>query len=95
MTKDYRRCVSCRKIAPKSEFWRVVKCHPSQEIAIDLGKTILQGRSAYLCRTGSCWQVKKKKNQLSKSLRSPVREDIYQQLDNLGGSPANMGKMER
>jgi uncharacterized protein len=84
MTKDYRRCVSCRKIAPKSEFWRVVKCHPSKEIAIDLGKTILQGRSAYLCRTGSCLQVARKKNQLSKSLRSPVRDNIYQQLDNLG-----------
>lgn len=84
MTKDYRRCVSCRTIAPKSEFWRVVKCHPSKEIAIDLGNTILQGRSAYLCRTGSSWQVARKKNQLSKSLRSPVRDDIYQQLDNLG-----------
>jgi uncharacterized protein len=84
MTKNNRRCVSCRKIAPKSEFWRVVKCHPSKEITIDLGKTILQGRSAYLCRTASCLQVARKKNQLSKSLRSPVRDDIYQQLDNLG-----------
>lgn len=84
MTKNNRRCVSCRKIAPKSEFWRVVKCHPSKEIMIDLGKTILQGRSAYLCRTNSCLQVARKKNQLSKSLRSPVRDDIYQQLDNLG-----------
>jgi uncharacterized protein len=80
MTKNNRRCVSCRKIAPKSEFWRVVKCHPSKEIKIDLGDTILQGRSAYLCRTNSCWQVARKKNQLGKSLRSAVRDDIYQQL---------------
>jgi predicted RNA-binding protein YlxR (DUF448 family) len=83
MTKNNRRCVSCRKIAPKSEFWRVVKCHPSKEIKIDLGNIRLQGRSAYLCRMNSCWQVARKKNQLGKSLRSPIKEDIYQQLDGL------------
>jgi uncharacterized protein len=81
MTKNNRRCVSCRKIAPKSEFWRVVKCHPSKEIKIDLGNIRLQGRSAYLCQMNSCWQVARKKNQLGKSLRSPIKDDIYQQLD--------------
>jgi predicted RNA-binding protein YlxR (DUF448 family) len=30
MVKDYRRCVSCRKVAAKSEFWRVVRSHPSK-----------------------------------------------------------------
>jgi uncharacterized protein len=78
--KNDRRCVSCRKIAPKSEFWRVVKCHPSKQIAIDLGKTLLQGRSAYLCPTAECLQLAQKKNRLSRSLKASVAEDIYHQL---------------
>ena len=79
-SKNERRCISCRKIAPKSEFWRVVKCHPSKQIAIDLGKTLLQGRSAYLCPTAECLQSAQKKNRLGRSLRAAVAEDIYHQL---------------
>lgn len=79
--KNDRRCISCRKIAPKSEFWRVVKCHPSKKIAIDMGNTLMQGRSAYLCPTGSCWQSAKKKHRLSKSLKATVTDEIYQQLE--------------
>jgi uncharacterized protein len=78
--KDYRRCVSCRKVAPKSEFWRVVKCHPTKIIAIDRGDTLMQGRSAYLCPTTECLQVAQKKNRLGRSLKAAVAEDIYQQL---------------
>jgi predicted RNA-binding protein YlxR (DUF448 family) len=80
MPKDERRCISCRKLAPRSEFWRVVRCHPSQEIKIDLELSRSQGRSAYLCPTASCLQIAQKKNRLGRSLKAPVREDIYQQL---------------
>jgi uncharacterized protein len=77
---DYRRCVSCRKVAPKSEFWRVVKCYPTKLMAIDRGDTLMQGRSAYLCPTAECLQVAQKKNRLGRSLKAAVTEDIYQQL---------------
>ncbi len=78
--KNDRRCISCRKIASKNAFLRIVKCHPSKKIAIDLGNTLMQGRSAYLCPTDSCLQSAKKKNRLSKSLKATVNDDIYQQL---------------
>jgi uncharacterized protein len=52
-------------------------------MAIDLGNTCLQGRSAYLCPTDSCLQAAQKKNRLSKSLKAPVNNDIYQQLASL------------
>jgi uncharacterized protein len=80
VTKDFRRCVSCRKIALRSEFWRVVKCHPSNQIAIDLGDTFRQGRSVYLCPTTECLQLAQKKNRLGKSLKAQVSQDIYQAL---------------
>ena len=80
MTKDFRRCVSCRKIAIRSEFWRIVRCHPSNRVAIDLGDKLLQGRSVYLCPNATCLQLAQKKNRLGKSLKVQVREDIYQAL---------------
>jgi uncharacterized protein len=83
MTKDYRRCVSCRKVAPKSEFLRVVKCHPAKNVAVDLGITLLQGRSAYICQTAECLQSAQKKHRLGKSLKAQVRDEIYQQLNSL------------
>jgi uncharacterized protein len=80
MTKDFRRCVSCRKVALRSEFWRVVRCHPSNQITIDLGDMFLQGRSVYLCPNAECLQLAQKKNRLGKSLKAPVSQDVYQAL---------------
>ncbi len=80
MSKGDRCCVSCRKVAPRTEFWRVVRCHPGKEVKIDVGDVRLAGRSAYLCRTVECLQIAQKKNRLGKSLKAPVRADIYDRL---------------
>jgi uncharacterized protein len=84
MTKDDRRCVSCRKVAPKSEFLRVVKCHPAKNVVVDVGDKLLQGRSAYICPIASCLQSAQKKHRLGKSLKAQVRDEIYQKLISLG-----------
>ena len=80
MAKDHRRCVSCRKVANRNEFWRVVRSHPSNQVAIDLGEIGLQGRSVYLCPTLECLQLAQKKNPLGRSLKTAVGEGIYQAL---------------
>jgi uncharacterized protein len=80
VTKDFRRCVSCRKVALRSEFWRVIRCHPSKQITIDLGDKFIQGRSVYLCPNAECLQLAQKKNRLGKSLKAAVGDAIYQQL---------------
>ncbi|PSB41131.1 YlxR family protein [Chamaesiphon polymorphus] len=83
MLKDWRRCVCCRKVAHKKEFWRVVKAHPSNLIKIDLGNAVIQGRSAYLCPTASCLQIAQKKNRIGRSLKAKISEEIYQQLESI------------
>lgn len=80
MPKNDRRCVSCRKIGSRSEFWRVVRCHPSKEVQIDLGMICLQGRSAYLCQTAECLELAQKKNRLGRSLKTPICDRIYHEL---------------
>ncbi|MEM1170959.1 MAG: YlxR family protein [Cyanobacteria bacterium P01_H01_bin.35] len=76
MKPNYRRCVSCKKIAPKEEFWRVVRRKKSNTIGLDEG----EGRSAYICPQVECLKIADKKNKLGRSLKAYVPEEIYQSL---------------
>lgn len=73
MQPNYRRCVSCRKLSPKQEFWRIVRDQPSQTVQLDQG----MGRSAYLCPQVGCLQAAQKKNRLGRALKASVPEGIY------------------
>ncbi len=76
MIKNHRRCVSCRRVADRTEFWRVVAVYPSQNVQLDVG----MGRSAYLCSQPACLTAAQKKNRLGRALKAPVTAEIYQQL---------------
>lgn len=76
MEPNYRRCIICRKIAPKSEFWRIVRVHPTHVVVLEQG----MGRSAYLCPQESCLKGAQKKNRLQRSLKATVPESIYGEL---------------
>ena len=76
MEPNYRRCLSCRRTAPKQEFWRVVRSHPSNTIVLDQG----MGRSAYLCQRSECLKVAQKKDRLSRVLKASVANQVYEIL---------------
>ena len=76
MKPNYRCCVSCRKVAPKHEFWRIVRIHPSHLVRLDEG----MGRSAYLCPHADCLAKAKKKNRLGRTLRTNVPPAVYETL---------------
>ncbi|MCY7272735.1 MAG: YlxR family protein [Phormidesmis sp. CAN_BIN44] len=76
MEPNYRRCVSCRRSAPKYEFWRVVRSHSSGTIVLDQGT----GRSAYLCPQSECLKAAQKKDRLSRVLKASVSDQIYKAL---------------
>ncbi|AOX03515.1 MULTISPECIES: YlxR family protein [Moorena] len=76
MKPNYRRCLSCRKVAPKQEFWRIVRVYPSRKVQLDQG----MGRSAYLCPQLSCLAAAQKKNRLGRSLRASVPKNLYDTL---------------
>ncbi|HEY9709864.1 MAG TPA: YlxR family protein [Oculatellaceae cyanobacterium] len=76
MEPNYRRCLSCRTVAPKQSFWRVVRVYPSRQVQLDKG----MGRSAYLCPQASCLTAAQKKNRLGRSLRTSVPEHLYETL---------------
>lgn len=74
--KNSRRCISCRKLAPKDSFWRIVRTYPSGQIQLEEG----MGRSAYLCPQAECLKIAEKKNTLGKSLKTNISKEIYQNL---------------
>ncbi|NJL63528.1 MAG: YlxR family protein [Methylacidiphilales bacterium] len=76
MKPNYRRCVSCRKVGLKQEFWRIVRLFPSGQVQLDEG----MGRSAYICPQASCLTAAQKKNRLGRSLHATVPEALYQSL---------------
>ncbi|MBN3945435.1 MAG: YlxR family protein [Nostoc sp. NMS7] len=76
MKPNYRRCISCRKVGLKDEFWRIVRVFPSGKVQLDQG----MGRSAYICPETSCLQAAQKKNRLGRSLQASVPETLYQSL---------------
>ena len=76
MKTNYRRCISCRKIGLKQEFWRIVRVFPSGQVQLDEG----MGRSAYICPQTDCLNAAQKKNRLGRSLHASVPETLYQVL---------------
>ncbi|MBP0016486.1 MAG: YlxR family protein [Cyanobacteria bacterium SBLK] len=81
MQKNLRRCIACRKIAPKNHFWRIVRqandtVHPEQTVQLDKG----MGRSAYLCPRRECLEAAQKKNRLARSLKANAPPEVYQDL---------------
>lgn len=71
-------CIVTRNIVPISELFRVVRTK-SGEVIVDISNNI-KGRGAYIKKDKDVILKAKKKNLLSKALKTNVNEDIYQQL---------------
>ncbi|MEM8715278.1 MAG: YlxR family protein [Cyanobacteria bacterium P01_A01_bin.3] len=71
-----RRCVACRRVAPRSDLLRLVRQYDTGEIRLERG----MGRSAYLCPTKRCFQAACKKKRLQYALRTPVSNDLLVSL---------------
>ncbi len=76
MEINYRRCVSCRTVAHRDQFWRVVRLAGTRTVVLDEG----MGRSAYLCPTQDCLSMAQRKKRLERSLRIAVPPEIYHSL---------------
>lgn len=77
MKPNYRRCISCRTVAPKESFFRIVRVFPCRTVQLDEG----MGRSAYVCQREDCLRAAQKKNKLGRSLKTAVPDLVYQALE--------------
>ncbi|WP_019638033.1 RNase P modulator RnpM [Paenibacillus fonticola] len=73
-----RKCVACNEMKPKKSLIRIVRS-PEGVVSIDLtGKK--SGRGAYLCGQASCFRLAHKNRSLDRALKSPVGQEVYEQL---------------
>jgi predicted RNA-binding protein YlxR (DUF448 family) len=71
-----RQCVACRCLIDRSQLWRVVRLAGGGGFALDAG----MGRSAYLCPSPSCLEEARRRKRLQRSLRCPVSDALYADL---------------
>lgn len=76
MLPNYRCCVSCRRVAPKGEFWRIVREAKTARVLLDHG----MGRSAYLCPQADCLRLAQRKNRLGRALRVQIPSEVWTTL---------------
>ena len=74
-----RICLVSRVKKDRKELIRIVKT-PQGVIMIDKEGN-LPGRGAYISRDAKCIAMARKKNLLSRALRTSVGEEIYEQLE--------------
>lgn len=74
--KNYRICISCGKLAHKGTFLRIVRTYPSGKVQLGQG----MGRSAYVCLQADCLKKAQQKKRLSRSLKTNIDKEIYQNL---------------
>jgi predicted RNA-binding protein YlxR (DUF448 family) len=73
-----RTCVACRTERQKREFVRVVRT-PDGMVSFDVtGRA--NGRGAYLCNDGSCWQIAIKKGSIERALGVALPAEIRETL---------------
>ena len=72
-----RICVVCRSKSEKYHLSRLI--YTSSGLQVDLsGK--MNGRGAYLCQSGECWEYAMKTNILGKVLNATLTRQDYERL---------------
>lgn len=74
--KPQRTCIICREIKDKRDLIRVVRTPAGNLIVDPTGKA--NGRGAYLCRQGNCWEKGlQQKQRLAQALKmTPSLEEL-------------------
>ena len=71
-----RRCVACRQLLDRRQFWRVIRDH-QDGVLLDKG----MGRSAYLCPNEDCLEEARRRKRLQKALRCQVPDAVLEALE--------------
>ena len=73
-----RMCTGCGEMKPKKELIRILKTD-NEEITVDFtGRK--NGRGAYFCPSLECFERAVKTKGIEKSLKTPVPQEIYEEL---------------
>lgn len=71
-----RMCVACRKMRSQDTMLRFVRDKETGNVLEDFNKKRF-GRGAYICKSGACVALARKKKALQKHFKCAVSEELY------------------
>ena len=74
-----RKCIGCNEMKNKKEMMRVLKTTDDQIVLDTTGRK--NGRGAYVCFSGECLKKAIKNKGLERSLKMPIPQEIYENLE--------------
>ena len=81
-----RMCTGCGEMKPKKELLRILRTETGEFVVDALGKA--NGRGAYLCRSGECFQKAVKNRGLERSFKQAIPPEVYERMEK------EMGELE-
>ena len=73
-----RKCIGCGEMKPKKEMLRVLRTEDEGFLLDMTGKK--NGRGAYLCQSGECFEKAVKSKGLERSFKQPIPPEVYEHL---------------
>ena len=74
-----RKCIGCNEMKNKKEMMRVLKTTDDQIVLDTTGRK--NGRGADVCFSGECLKKAIKNKGLERSLKMPIPQEIYENLE--------------
>ena len=74
-----RKCIGCNEMKNIKEMMRVLKTTDDQIVLDTTGRK--NGRGAYVCFSGECLKKAIKNKGLERSLKMPIPQEIYENLE--------------
>ena len=74
-----RKCVGCGEMKPKKELMRILRTQDGEFMTDTTGKK--NGRGAYICCSGECFQKAVKNKGLERSFKQAIPQEVYDRLE--------------
>ena len=74
-----RKCVGCGEMKPKKELIRVLRTEEEDFVIDTTGKK--NGRGAYLCPSGECFQKAVRNMGLDCTFKQAIPQEVYDRLE--------------
>ena len=73
-----RKCTGCQEMKSKKEMLRILRTAEGESLLDLTGKK--NGRGAYVCRSGACFEKAVKNKGLERSLKTKIPAETYENL---------------
>lgn len=74
-----RKCIGCGEMKSKKEMLRILRTTENEVVLDTTGRQ--NGRGAYLCKNGVCFQKAAKSKGIERALKMAIPREVYENLE--------------